>query len=157
MRPPPLVTDWHVPRLRPDFVWVEWEVLSLFCPVSSVFLSFVPCLFWEKLTFAKTTYKPTEMKNLLLALSAAAILTSCGGRDAATMPIDLPADSIAHLDTLMAMASGAPVDPWSQRDLYGTSLLAAMQRAREGLSPYWTEGVDPAPRVPVMGNFDIWY
>lgn len=62
-----------------------------------------------------------------------------------------------HLDTLMAMASGAPVDPWSQRDLYGTSLLAAMQRAREGLSPYWTEGVDPAPRVPVMGNFDIWY
>lgn len=76
----------------------------MFCPVSSVFLSFVPCLFGEKLTFAKTTYKPTEMKNLLLALSAAAILTSCGGRDAATMPIDLPADSIAHLDTLMAMS-----------------------------------------------------
>lgn len=59
----------------------------------------------------------------------------------------------SHRDAAYSMASGAPVDEWARRDLYGTSLLAAMQRARGGLSPYWTEGVDPAPRVPVMGNF----
>ncbi len=86
------------------------------------------------------------MKNLLLALSAAAVLTSCGGRDAATMPVGLPADSIAHLDTLMAMSDfmseATPSDyaiAWThggRRYLYDLSAGRATYSLAEGEDIY---------------------
>lgn len=63
-----------------------------------------------------------------------------------------------HMETVRQLATGQPVpNPLMPEDLNATALLVAMRRAQAGLSPFWTEGVDPAPRVPVMGNFDIWY
>lgn len=69
-------------------------------------------------------------------------------------PLVYPGISPQHLDTVRQLASGVqPPNPLMPGDLNATALIEAMRRAQAGLPLFWTEGVDPAPRVPVLGNF----
>lgn len=69
-------------------------------------------------------------------------------------PLVYPGITPEHMETVRELASGEPpANPLMPRDLNATALIQAMYRTQAGLPLFWTEGVDPAPRVPVLGNF----